>query len=105
MIAQLCPLSRIWCCSVSHADKGRVCTHLMHETSIAIAVAKDARLALLKSCLHLNAAIELAGDYVWGVYDLLILPPSFPYGVPSVPDSSENINPPAALINTLHRAQ
>lgn len=23
---------------------------------------------------------SLAGDYVWGRYDLLLLPPSFPYG-------------------------
>lgn len=29
---------------------------------------------------YLQAAIEVAGPYVWGVYDLLILPPSFPYG-------------------------
>lgn len=26
------------------------------------------------------AAEEVAGEYVWGVYDLLLLPPSFPYG-------------------------
>jgi len=25
-------------------------------------------------------AEEVAGEYVWGVYDLLLLPPSFPYG-------------------------
>ena len=25
-------------------------------------------------------AEALVGDYVWGVYDLLVLPPSFPYG-------------------------
>ena len=25
-------------------------------------------------------AEELLGPYVWGVYDLLVLPPSFPYG-------------------------
>lgn len=28
----------------------------------------------------LAAAEEVAGEYVWGVYDLLLLPPSFPYG-------------------------
>jgi len=28
----------------------------------------------------LAAAEQLCGEYVWGVYDLLILPPSFPYG-------------------------
>ncbi|KAK8728435.1 hypothetical protein OTU49_009299, partial [Cherax quadricarinatus] len=28
----------------------------------------------------LKTAEELCGDYVWGQYDLLILPPSFPYG-------------------------
>ncbi|KAK4308235.1 hypothetical protein Pmani_020082 [Petrolisthes manimaculis] len=28
----------------------------------------------------LKAAEELCGPYVWGQYDLLILPPSFPYG-------------------------
>ena len=28
----------------------------------------------------LAAAEKLAGEYVWGRYDLLILPPSFAYG-------------------------
>lgn len=28
----------------------------------------------------LTAAIELAGDYEWKVYDLLVMPPSFPFG-------------------------
>ena len=37
----------------------------MHEQTIA--------------CIH-AAAEEVAGEYVWGVYDLLLLPPSFPYG-------------------------
>mmetsp|Transcript_6218 Transcript_6218/g.11060 ORF Transcript_6218/g.11060 Transcript_6218/m.11060 type:complete len:694 (+) Transcript_6218:244-2325(+) len=30
--------------------------------------------------LFLKAAEDLCGDYVWGRYDLLMLPPSFPYG-------------------------
>ncbi len=29
---------------------------------------------------QLVTAEALLGPYVWGVYDLLILPPSFPYG-------------------------
>lgn len=28
----------------------------------------------------LSAAESLVGPYVWGIYDLLVLPPSFPYG-------------------------
>ena len=28
----------------------------------------------------LKDAESLLGDYVWGVYDLLVLPPSFPFG-------------------------
>ena len=28
----------------------------------------------------LATAEEICGPYVWGVYDLLVLPPSFPYG-------------------------
>ncbi len=28
----------------------------------------------------LKTAEELCGPYVWGVYDILVLPPSFPYG-------------------------
>lgn len=28
----------------------------------------------------LTCAEELAGKYVWGKYDLLVLPPTFPYG-------------------------
>eukprot|EP00756_Hemistasia_phaeocysticola_P066047 Hpha_TRINITY_DN8969_c0_g1::TRINITY_DN8969_c0_g1_i2::g.80763::m.80763/K01254/LTA4H; leukotriene-A4 hydrolase len=44
---------------------------------------------LLDACEHefkehtekfLAAGEELCGPYVWGVYDLLVLPPSFPYG-------------------------
>lgn len=30
--------------------------------------------------LFLKTAEEIAGEYIWGVYDLLVLPPSFPYG-------------------------
>ncbi|KAL1513959.1 hypothetical protein ABEB36_003296 [Hypothenemus hampei] len=29
---------------------------------------------------QLKTAEELCGPYVWGIYDLLVLPPSFPYG-------------------------
>ena len=28
----------------------------------------------------LKAAEEIMGPYLWGIYDLLVLPPSFPYG-------------------------
>ena len=28
----------------------------------------------------LQAAEKIAGPYVWGKYDLLVLPPTFPYG-------------------------
>ncbi len=28
----------------------------------------------------LTIAEELCGPYVWGEYDILVLPPSFPYG-------------------------
>lgn len=28
----------------------------------------------------LKTAEELVGPYVWGRYDILVLPPSFPYG-------------------------
>ena len=28
----------------------------------------------------LDAGEAIAGEYVWGRYDLLLLPPSFPYG-------------------------
>ena len=28
----------------------------------------------------LEVAESLAGPYVWGIYDVLVLPPSFPYG-------------------------
>lgn len=28
----------------------------------------------------LLAAESICGEYVWGVYDLLVLPPSFPFG-------------------------
>ena len=28
----------------------------------------------------LKIAEDLCGSYAWGVYDILLLPPSFPYG-------------------------
>lgn len=28
----------------------------------------------------LSTAEEIVGPYIWGHYDLLVLPPSFPYG-------------------------
>lgn len=28
----------------------------------------------------ISVAEELLGEYVWGIYDLLVLPPSFAYG-------------------------
>lgn len=28
----------------------------------------------------LQAAESIVGPYLWGVYDLVVLPPSFPYG-------------------------
>jgi leukotriene-A4 hydrolase len=28
----------------------------------------------------LLAAESICGEYVWGIYDLLVLPPSFPFG-------------------------
>lgn len=28
----------------------------------------------------LLAAESICGEYVWGIYDLIVLPPSFPYG-------------------------
>ena len=33
---------------------------------------------------YMDAAEALAGPYRWGQYDLLLLPPSFPYGAPAV---------------------
>lgn len=46
--------------------------------------ARVAYLALLLVCLQteqmLKAAEGLLGKYEWGQYDLLVLPPSFPYG-------------------------
>lgn len=29
---------------------------------------------------QLKAAEEICGPYIWGIYDLLVLPPSFPFG-------------------------
>lgn len=29
---------------------------------------------------QLQTAEEICGPYLWGIYDLLVLPPSFPYG-------------------------
>lgn len=37
-------------------------------------------LVMRKTGKILSLAESLAGPYVWGVYDVLVLPPSFPYG-------------------------
>ena len=36
--------------------------------------------ALLQTESMLKTAEGLVGPYVWGQYDILVLPPSFPYG-------------------------
>lgn len=33
-----------------------------------------------ETAAFLEAGEAVAGEYVWGRYDLLVLPPSFPYG-------------------------
>eukprot|EP00967_Tisochrysis_lutea_P076132 scaffold102844_cov21-Tisochrysis_lutea.AAC.1 len=38
-----------------------------------------------------NSWESIAGPYVWGRYDLLLLPPSFPYGVSAVDDCSATL--------------
>lgn len=37
-------------------------------------------LQMLQTEAQLSAAEDVCGPYVWGVYDLLVLPPSFPFG-------------------------
>lgn len=37
-------------------------------------------LPVLQTETMLKTAEYLAGPYVWGQYDILVLPPSFPYG-------------------------
>lgn len=42
---------------------------------------RDVRVFLIfQTETMLKTAEDLAGPYVWGQYDILVLPPSFPYG-------------------------
>ena len=47
----------------------------------------------------LATAEELMGPYVWGVYDLLVLPPSFPYG--GMENPCLTFVTPTLLVNTM----
>ena len=50
------------------------------------AVLDDACFEFAQTEEFLSVAEEFCGPYVWGRYDLLVLPPSFPYG------GMENVN-------------
>ena len=50
----------------------------------------------------LKTAEELCGPYLWGVYDLLILPPSFPYG--GMENPCLTFVTPTLLVSTQYRA-
>ena len=56
----ICEITRLIYYSVSLVDKA---AHDFSETETM-----------------LQKAEELCGPYVWGIYDILVLPPSFPYG-------------------------
>ena len=53
--------SRCWLCALVAGNAGRTCRRIPHTVAV-------------------SAAEKIAGPYVWGIYDLLLLPPSFPYG-------------------------
>lgn len=46
----------------------------------------------------LKTAEDLAGPYVWGQYDILVLPPSFPYG--GMENPCLTFATPTLLVNT-----
>ncbi len=57
------------------------CSHTTPSAHVGSA-GSHARPSAQTLCVALLlAAEEIAGPYVWGRYDLLLLPPSFPYGV------------------------
>ena len=41
---------------------------------------EEAALDFSQTESFLQIAEDLSGPYVWGIYDILVLPPSFPYG-------------------------
>ena len=41
---------------------------------------EEAALDFSQTESFLEIAEDLSGPYVWGIYDILVLPPSFPYG-------------------------
>lgn len=47
----------------------------------------------------LKTAEDLAGPYVWGQYDILVLPPSFPYG--GMENPCLTFATPTVLVHTL----
>jgi leukotriene-A4 hydrolase len=57
-------------------------------------------------CIYLQteemlvAAESICGEYVWGVYDLLVLPPSFPFG--GMENPCLTFVTPTVLVSMLH---
>lgn len=49
----------------------------------------------------LQTAEKLLGNYVWGQYDLLVLPPSFPYG--GMENPCLTFVTPTLLVNLLQK--
>lgn len=47
---------------------------------------------------QLKTAEDICGPYVWGIYDLLVLPPSFPYG--GMENPCLTFVTPTLLVNT-----
>ena len=53
----------------------------VHESNNCLCVyVEETRLFSLQTGRILTVAEEIIGPYVWGHYDILVLPPSFPYG-------------------------
>jgi hypothetical protein len=48
----------------------------------------------------LSAAESICGEYIWGIYDLLVLPPSFPFG--GMENPCLNFVTPTLLVSTLN---
>lgn len=44
------------------------------------ALVEKAEYEFAETEMMLQTAEEICGPYVWGIYDLLVLPPSFPFG-------------------------
>ncbi|XP_061124778.1 leukotriene A-4 hydrolase isoform X1 [Syngnathus typhle] len=76
---QIGPRSRVWS-EAEYVDRAAFEFSEVRPPPLAGSPPLAKRRSTLQTEVMLKTAEDLAGPYVWGHYDILVLPPSFPYG-------------------------